>query len=120
MTAGLKSLINGAKKLALGASGAPMADLFAKADPAVDGDDCLHDCDSCTVKLPRGFKIDEDDALYGFVRGWSTHVLVATGKSDWVRDVTDEKGSVMQAVGKAQPPENGVSVGGQTDGVVPC
>lgn len=27
-------------------------------------------------------------------------MIVGTGKSDWVRDVTDEKGSLMQAVGK--------------------
>lgn len=31
--------------------------------------------------------------------GWSTHLLIATGKSDWVRDIADEKGSVMEAVG---------------------
>ena len=35
--------------------------------------------------------------------------MVATGKTDWVRDVADEKGSVMQAVGKSSGPTNGVS-----------
>lgn len=108
MASGLVSLFNGAKKTFLGTTGAaPIADLFSKVDPAVDGDDCLHDCDSCVVKLPKGFKIDEDDELYGMVKGWSTHILVATGKTDWVRDVADEKGSVMQAVGQAKAPENG-------------
>lgn len=74
--------------------------LFAVTDPAVDGEDCLHDCASCTVHLPRKWSIDEEDSLYGHVNGWETHLVVATGKNDWVRDVTDEKGSLMQAVGK--------------------
>jgi len=77
-------------------------------DPAVDGEDCEHDCESCTIKLPPKFSIDEDEKLYGFVKGWATHMLVATGKTDWVRDVEDEKGSVMEAVGKSGvKPSNG-------------
>lgn len=28
------------------------------------------------------------------------HAIVATGKTDWLRDVKDEKGSVMMALGK--------------------
>lgn len=52
------------------------------------------------MHLPRGFKIDEDDELYGHVHGFARHLIVATGKTDWVRDVADEKGSVMEAVGK--------------------
>ena len=111
MSFGFRSLIDGAKKLAINGTGsttAPITDLFAKADPAVDGDDCSHDCASCTVHYPRSFKIDHDDRLYGFIKGWSTHLLVATGKSDWVRDVADEKGSVMEAVGSASGPSNGV------------
>lgn len=61
------------------------------------------------MKYPRGFKIDEDDRLYGEIKGWSTHLIVGTGKTDWVRDVADEKGSIMEAVGKAGKPSNGVS-----------
>ncbi|KAI0026194.1 Sucrase/ferredoxin-like-domain-containing protein [Xylariomycetidae sp. FL0641] len=86
---------------------ADMAELFPPTDPAVDGDACTRDCDSCHVSYPRGFKIDEEDLLYGHIKGFSTHVIVATGKSDWVRDVEDEKGSVMQAFGRAAKPENG-------------
>ncbi|KAI9805039.1 MAG: hypothetical protein M1833_006343 [Piccolia ochrophora] len=82
--------------------------LFPIVDSAVDGEDCLHDCETCTIAYPRKFKIDEDDELYGQVTGWATHMLVATGKTDWVRDVEDEKGSVMEAVGKADvKPSNG-------------
>lgn len=75
-------------------------ELFPKPDPAVDGEECLHDCSSCTAHLPAKWSIDEDDKLYGHVNGWDQHLVVGTGKTDWVRDVTDEKGSVMQAVGK--------------------
>lgn len=91
---------------------APTSDaLFAKTDPAVDGDDCLQDCASCSVKYPRNFTIDETEELYGHVKGWSTHLIVATGKTDWVRDVADEKGSVMEAVDRGDvKPSNGVSI----------
>lgn len=83
-------------------------DLFPTTDPAVDGDDCLHDCSACTVKYPRKFDIDETEELYGHIKGWSTHLLVATGKTDWVRDVADESGSIMEAVGKGDvQPSNG-------------
>ena len=74
--------------------------LFPKPNPEVDGDDCLQDCSTCTVQYPKKFSIDEDDKLYGHVNGWDSHLIVGTGKTDWVRDVTDEKDSVMQAVGK--------------------
>lgn len=91
-----------------GFSTAKEEQLFPKVDPAVDGEDCDHDCASCSVKYPAKFSIDEDEKLYGHVKGWSTHILVATGKTDWVRDVADEKGSVMEAVDKAPKPVNGV------------
>ncbi|KAI1337041.1 Sucrase/ferredoxin-like-domain-containing protein [Xylariaceae sp. FL0016] len=110
MSFGLKNLVSGAKKLALGGGGGSSteaADLFPATTPERDGDDCTHDCESCHAAYPRGFKIDEDDALYGQIKGFSTHVLVATGKTDWVRDVEDEKGSVMAAFGKAEKPGNG-------------
>ncbi|TQV98162.1 sucrase/ferredoxin-like family protein [Cordyceps javanica] len=87
---------------------APIGELFAKTDPAVDGDDCLHDCDGCSVKYPRNFKVETDDYLYGQVKGWETHAIVATSKADWVRDSADEKGSVMEAIEHAPvKPTNG-------------
>ncbi|KAF2709223.1 hypothetical protein K504DRAFT_270033 [Pleomassaria siparia CBS 279.74] len=82
--------------------------LFPTTDPAIDGDDCLHDCASCTIKYPSKFSIDETEELYGHIKGWSTHLIVATGKTDWVRDVADEKGSIMEAVDKGSvKPSNG-------------
>ncbi|MCJ1397841.1 hypothetical protein MMC11_001037 [Xylographa trunciseda] len=91
-----------------GVTKAPEGALFPKVDPAVDGEDCERDCESCTIHYPAKFSIDEEEKLYGMVKGWATHMLVATGKTDWVRDVEDEKGSVMEAVGKCKvQPTNG-------------
>ena len=90
-------------------SKAPESELFPKTDPSIDGEECLHDCDSCTIKYPRKWAIDEDLKLYGGIDAWSTHLIVATGKTDWVRDVADEKGSVMEAVeASSVQPSNGV------------
>ncbi|RAL17516.1 sucrase/ferredoxin-like domain-containing protein [Aspergillus homomorphus CBS 101889] len=88
---------------------APDADtLFPKVDPAVDGEDCLQDCASCTVKYPAKFDVDQEDNMYGNIDEWATHLLVATGKTDWVRDVADEAGSVMEAIEKGGlVPSNG-------------
>ncbi|RDW88961.1 hypothetical protein BP6252_00993 [Coleophoma cylindrospora] len=117
MAATFKSLLDSAKRTISNSStpipGTPaeatsIDTLFPKVDPAVDGDDCDHDCSSCHVKYPKGFKIEEGDKLYGHIKGWSTHVLVATGKADWVRDVADEKGSVMEAIDRSTvKPSNG-------------
>lgn len=106
-----KSLLSSAKSLAIGDSGSKASkpeDLFPVVSKEVDGDDCDHECATCTISYPRTFKIDEEDELYGQIKGWATHVLVATGKTDWVRDVADEKGSVMQAIAGAKAPGNGV------------
>lgn len=112
----LKQMVSGAKRLATTgsltpSSSSPPADqLFPKVDPLVDGEDCLRDCASCPTTYPRTFKVDEGDALYGHVKGWATHVLVATGRTDWVRDVADERGSVMEAFERGGGrPSNGVS-----------
>jgi len=118
MATNFKSFLNSAKQTISGAStpvpgtpadSTPIEKLFPKVDPSIDGEDCDHDCESCIVSLPRGFKIDEDDKLYGHINGWANHLLVATGKTDWVRDVADEKGSVMEAIEKkaSVKPRNG-------------
>ncbi|KAF3893732.1 Sucrase/ferredoxin domain-containing protein [Trichophyton interdigitale] len=75
--------------------------LFPKVRPELDGEDCDRDCASCTIRYPAKFVVDLEDKLYGNVAGWATHVLIATDKTDWVRDVADEKGSVMEAVEKS-------------------
>ncbi|KAI9788342.1 MAG: hypothetical protein M1816_006945 [Peltula sp. TS41687] len=83
--------------------------LFPPVDPLIDGPGCDQACSTCTLEYPKSFSIDEDDPLYGQVTGWATHVLVATGKTDWTRDVEDEKGSLTEALVKKVKvgPENG-------------
>lgn len=93
------------------------ATLFPQVDPAVDGPDCRRDCASCTTHYPKNFDIDIQDRLFGNVDGWSTHVLVATGKTDWVRDVADEAGSMMEALSKQGPDGGEIPV---TNGVSDC
>lgn len=62
------------------------------------------------MRYPSKFDVDMKDKLYGNVGGWATHLLVATGKTDWVRDVADEKGSLMEAIERGGiEPSNGVS-----------
>jgi hypothetical protein len=101
---------NGFTSHASGFSKAPEGQLFPKVDPELDGPECEHDCQTCTTSYPRKFEIDEEERLYGHVKGWSTHMVVATGVSDWVRDVEDVKGSVMEAVRECGvKPGNGVS-----------
>ncbi|MCJ1425288.1 hypothetical protein MMC29_003176, partial [Sticta canariensis] len=96
-------------QLHAGFAKAPEGTLFPKVDPAIDGEDCDHDCASCSIKYPSSFKVEENDKLYGHIGGWATHMLVATGKTDWVRNIEDEKGSVMEAVGKyGKEPTNGL------------
>jgi hypothetical protein len=117
MATALKSFFGTAKN-----SATPIDQLFPKVDPAIDGEDCDHDCETCVVQLPAKFKIDEDDQLYGQIKGWSQHILVATGKTDWVRDVADEKGSVMEAIEKKADvkPSSGVLNHPQKSGGIRC
>jgi hypothetical protein len=61
-------------------------DLFAPTTVEVDGEDCLHDCEGCSTKYPAKFSIDQSKDLYGHIKAWDRHVLIATGKSDWVSD----------------------------------
>jgi len=85
--------------------------------PADDGD-CNHDCDACPIAdaasgsgYGRAFDkigIDTSDELWGQVKAYATHVIVATGKTDWIRDVEEIEGSVMAALAaKKTVVENG-------------
>jgi hypothetical protein len=42
--------------------------------------------------------IDTKEEVWGLVKPYSRHVLVATGATDWQRDVVDIKGSLMAAI----------------------
>lgn len=82
--------------------------IFPKVDPEVDGEDCDKDCDNCTIRYPSWFKINNQRQLYGNIDPFTTHVLVATGKSDWVRKVAKERGSLMEAFKQSANPKSGV------------
>ena len=83
--------------------------LFSETDPTADGEECIQDCESCSLRYPAKLSIDEEDELFGKVDRWDTHLNVATGKDDWIRDVADEQGSIMEAVGNGETkPANGV------------
>ncbi|EWC45277.1 hypothetical protein DRE_06004 [Drechslerella stenobrocha 248] len=69
--------------------------------------DCDQECHSCTIKYPANFKVEEGRDLWQTGKEWATHIIIATGKSDWVRDVSDEKGSLMEAISEAKKPTNG-------------
>jgi hypothetical protein len=82
--------------------------IFPKVDPEVDGEDCDKDCSNCTTRYPSWFKINNLWPMYGYTKPFTTHVLVATGKSDWIRKVKNEEGSLMEAFKKSPKPTSGV------------
>lgn len=72
-------------------------------------DDCDHDCAACPIpadgtsgygKAFDKIGVDHSSELWGGVKKYSRHVIVATGETDWIRDVEDIKGSVMEALKK--------------------
>ncbi|PWW74505.1 hypothetical protein C7212DRAFT_364969 [Tuber magnatum] len=72
--------------------------LFPVVSKDVDGEDCDHDCDHCPG-YGRAFDkigVETKEELWGGIKGFANHVVVATGETDWVRDVGDIKGSVMR------------------------
>ncbi|EEH41031.1 sucrase/ferredoxin domain-containing protein [Paracoccidioides lutzii Pb01] len=72
------------------------SNIFPVVNPAIDGLDCNQDCADCTIKYPSRFKINTDRELYGSIKPFVKHVLVATGKADWAEKVENEQGSVME------------------------
>lgn len=84
-------------------------ELFPTVDPAVDGPDCDKECADCTIEFPSRFKVNSDRELYGSIKPFVKHVLVATGKTDWVPKVEDEEGSLMEGFKKGSfKPKTGV------------
>lgn len=45
--------------------------------------------------------------MYGYLKGWSRHLLVATGKDDWKREPGDESGSLCEALHAVSSQVNG-------------
>ncbi|CCX34872.1 Sucrase/ferredoxin-like-domain-containing protein [Pyronema domesticum] len=81
--------------------------LFPVVDKDEDGENCNHDCEACPVVGGSGYGkafdkigVETKDKLWGGIKGYATHVIVATGETDWIRDVEEIKGSVMEALWK--------------------
>lgn len=81
--------------------------LFPTVNPKEDGPDCTKDCADCTTKFPSKVKIETSRPLYGHIKEFHSHVLVATGQSDWKEKVEKESGSLMEAFDSAKS-ERGV------------
>ncbi|OAX85481.1 hypothetical protein ACJ72_00160 [Emergomyces africanus] len=82
--------------------------LYPVVDPDLDGSDCDKDCADCTIKFPSRFKVNSDRELYGSIKPFVKHALVATGKADWAPKVENEVGSLMEAFKKGSfKPKNG-------------
>lgn len=58
------------------------------------------DCDYCDTKYPSSMSIDKDTPLWNNVAVWALQILIATGKNDWVHDVTSVEGSLAAALSK--------------------
>ncbi|KAL3482423.1 Sucrase/ferredoxin-like-domain-containing protein [Aspergillus californicus] len=71
--------------------------IFPTVDPKEDGPDCKQECSDCTIQFPAKVKVERATPLYGHIKQFHTHVLVATGKSDWKEKVENERGSLMEA-----------------------
>ncbi|KAF3390221.1 Actin patches distal protein 1 [Penicillium rolfsii] len=71
--------------------------VFPTVNPEQDGPDCLQDCASCTIQFPAKVKVEKSIPLYGHIKQFHSHVLVATGRSDWKEKVEQERGSLMEA-----------------------
>uniref|UniRef100_A0A060TCG4 ARAD1B16346p n=1 Tax=Blastobotrys adeninivorans TaxID=409370 RepID=A0A060TCG4_BLAAD len=60
------------------------------------------DCASCSDKFPSSMTVDMETPLWGSGKDFSVQLVVATGKTDWLHDPSDEKGSVLQALSKGE------------------
>lgn len=76
------------------------------------------DCDSCSSneKYPPSLSIDTETPLWRTAKPWQTHILCATGKSDWVHSVIDEEDTLAHAINITQKEWN--KTGGISSGVM--
>ncbi len=83
--------------------------IFPTVELKEDGPDCKKDCADCTIKYPSKVKVENSRPLYGHIKEFHTHVLVATGQSDWKEKVENERGSLMEAFHDSHGSKHGVS-----------
>ncbi|KAJ3500059.1 hypothetical protein NLJ89_g9958 [Agrocybe chaxingu] len=59
---------------------------------------CSDPCDLGHDAYPRRFDIDMDTDMLGSVKPYHRQIVISTGKSDWERDITDDKNSLASAL----------------------
>lgn len=84
--------------------------VFKKATPeeeikaeGVDLATCDFDCGSCDNELPALLNLRHDDdnaALWKLTKPYDLHMLVSTGRSDWLHDACETEGTLEHAVEK--------------------
>ncbi|PPQ95474.1 hypothetical protein CVT26_008502 [Gymnopilus dilepis] len=58
---------------------------------------CADPCDLGHEAYPRRFDIDMDTQMLGSVKPYHRQIVISTGKSDWGKDITDDKQSLAAA-----------------------
>ncbi|KAF9008704.1 Sucrase/ferredoxin-like-domain-containing protein [Cyathus striatus] len=75
----------------------PLCDQLRTSDVPVSGADCRSCSDPCDLGhegYPARFNIDTSSHMLGSVKPYHRQIVISTGKSDWDRDIADEKGSL--------------------------
>ncbi|KAI0774168.1 Sucrase/ferredoxin-like-domain-containing protein [Fomes fomentarius] len=70
---------------------------------------CADPCDEGHDEYPK-FDVDHETEMLGSVKPYGRQIVISTGKSDWVREVTDAKGTLAAHISSVD--SSGVSNGG--------
>ncbi|KAI0677141.1 Sucrase/ferredoxin-like-domain-containing protein [Trametes maxima] len=75
------------------------AQLQAASVPVTDAPcrGCADPCDEGHDEYPK-FDVDRETEMLGSVKPYARQIVISSGKSDWVREVTDAKGSLAAYV----------------------
>ncbi|KAF8164989.1 Sucrase/ferredoxin-like-domain-containing protein [Crassisporium funariophilum] len=79
----------------------PLCRTLRASDVPVTTADCRACADPCDLgheAYPRRFDIDMDTQMLGSVKPYHRQIIISTGKSDWERDITDDKDSLAAAM----------------------
>ncbi|KAG2013927.1 hypothetical protein CC2G_010789 [Coprinopsis cinerea AmutBmut pab1-1] len=76
----------------------PLCGTLRAVDVPVSSADCRSCSDPCDLghhdAYPRRFDIDMDTQMLGTVKPYHRQIVISTGKSDWERDITDNRSSL--------------------------
>jgi len=79
----------------------PLCNQLRASEVPVSGADCRTCSDPCDLgheAYPSRFDIDMDTQMLGSVKPYHRQIVISTGKSDWERDITDDKASLAAAM----------------------